>query len=374
MRPPSIVVAGMVAGQPGQGGAAWAVLQYVLGLRDLGHEVTLVEPVVGPAAGAEAFFSREIVTPFALQGTAALVVADGGRTIGMPRADLVDRVRRADVLLNISGMLRDEELVGAIPRRVFLDLDPLFNQVWHLQGADIGFDRHTHFVTIAVSIGRPGCTVRTCDRDWITTLQPVCLDRWPVAADPPVHAGLTTVGHWRSYGSVTHEGVSYGQKAHAWRTVMEIPRLVDRPCLPALAIHADEARDLAALREHGWRLLDPAVHCGTPADYHAFVQGSWAELGIAKAGYVASRSGWFSDRSVCYLASGRPVVAQDTGFSAHLPTGAGLFAFSTAADAAMAVEAVAADAPRHRRAARAVAEEHFDSRRVLPALLEKVLS
>lgn len=374
MRPSSIVVAGMVAGQPRQGGAAWAVLQYVLGLGDLGHEVTLVEPVVGPGPGVESFFGREIVEAFGLEGRAALVVAGSGRTIGMPRADLVDRVRRADVLLNISGMLRDEELVAAIPRRVFLDLDPLFNQVWHLQGADMGFDRHTHFVTIAVNIGRPGCTVPTCGRDWITTLQPVCLDRWPVATEPPTHDGLTTVGHWRSYGSVTHDGVSYGQKAHAWRELMEVPRLVAKPCLPALAIHGDEVRDLAALREHGWRLLDPAVLCGTPGDYQAFVRGSWAELGIAKSGYVASRSGWFSDRSICYLASGRPVVAQDTGFSAHVPAGAGLFAFSTAADAAKAVEAIAADEPRHRRAARALAEDRFDARRVLPALLEKVLS
>ena len=371
MRPLSIAIAGMVAGQPGQGGAAWAVLQYVLGLRALGHEVTLVEPVRRSPPAAEPFFAA-IVEEFSRHDAAA-VVADDGLTLGLPREEVVDRMRRADLVLNISGMLRDPELLDPVRRRVFLDLDPAFNQIWHLQGADMGLDRHTHFVTIAGGIGRAECTVPTCGRDWITTLQPICLDRWPMAGDGVIHDGLTTVGHWRSYGSVTHEDVFHGQKAHAWRDLMEIPRRVAKPCLPALAIHRDEVRDLAALEEHGWRLLDPAVHCGTPADYQRFVQGSWAELGIAKSGYVVSRSGWFSDRSICYLASGRPVIAQDTGFPSQLPVGEGLFAFADAADAAAAVEAIAADYPRHRHAARAIAEASFDSCRVLPALIERLM-
>lgn len=372
MRPLSIVIAGMVAGQPGQGGAAWAVLQYVLGLRSLGHEVTLVEPVTSLVPGVSRFFG-ELTRDFHLAGAAALVVGEEQQVVGLSRDAVVDRCRRADLLLNISGMLRDPRLVEAIPRRVFLDLDPAFNQIWHLQGADMGLDRHTHCATIATTIGRPGCTVPTCGRDWITSLQPISLDHWPVAEGQVVHDGLTTVGHWRSYGSVTHQGVFYGQKAHAWRDVIDIPRRVARPCLPAVAIHPDEARDLAALREHGWRLLDPAVECGTPADYRRFVQGSWAELGIAKSGYVVSRGGWFSDRSVCYLASGRPVIAHDTGFGAALPTGDGLFAFRTAAEVPAAEEAIAADYPRQRRAARAIAEEFFDARRVLPALLDRVM-
>ena len=371
MRPLSVVIAGMVAGQPGQGGAAWAVLQYALGLRSLGHAVTLVEPVRSLAAGVEPYLAG-LVAAFDLDGAAAVVVEENGRTLGLAREQVVERCRRADLLLDISGMLRDPELLDAIPRRVFLDLDPAFNQIWHLQGADMGLDRHTHFVTVAANIGRPDCTVPDCGRRWITTRQPICLDRWPVAG-PVAHDGLTTVGHWRSYGSVTHDGVFYGQKAHAWREVIDVPRRVSKPCLPALAIHADEVRDLAALREHGWRLLDPARLCGTPADYQRFVQGSWAELGIAKSGYVVSRSGWFSDRSICYLASGRPVIAQETGFSAQLPTGAGLFAFRTAADVPAAVEAIAGDYAGQRRAARAIAEEFFDARCVLPALLERVM-
>lgn len=371
MRPLSIAIAGMICGQPRQGGAAWAVLQYVLGLRALGHDVTVVESVSDLAPGTEPFFG-ELVRAFDLGGAAAVVVAEG-RTIGMSRESLVERLRRADVLLNISGMLRDPDLVDAIPRRVFLDLDPMFNQAWHLAGEDMGLDRHTHHVTIATRLGRPGCTVPDCGRDWITTLQPVCLDHWPVAASLE-HDGLTTVGHWRSYGPVTHDGVFHGQKAHAWRDLIDVPRMIAKPCLPALSIHDGEARDLAALRGAGWRLLDPATLCGTPAEYRRFVQGSWAELGIAKSGYVISRSGWFSDRSCCYLASGRPVIAHDTGFSEDLPTGAGLFPFATATDVAAAVEAIAADYEGHRRAARTIAERFFDARRVLPSLLDRVMA
>jgi len=180
------------------------------------------------------------------------------------------------------------------------------------------------------------------------------------------------VAHWRSYGSVTHDGVLYGQKAHAWRECMALPTLTAEKCLPALAIHPDEVCDLAALRDAGWQLLDPAEHCGRPTDYHRFVQGSKAELAIAKSGYVLSRCGWFSDRSVCYLASGRPVIAHDTGFASRLPKGEGLFSFANTDDILAAIDAISSDYPRHRRAARVLAEEYFDSRRVLPTLLDGI--
>lgn len=375
----SIVIAGMVAAQPGQGGAAWAVLQYVLGLRSLGHDVTLIDPAAVPAETTDAAFGaseaaeffHRLAADFGLLDSAALLRAGTRTTVGLPFDELVSRARRADLLLNISGMLREPALTEPIRRRVFLDLDPAFNQMWHAQGIEMGFDRHTHFATIAWNIGLPDCTVPTCGRDWITTPQPVVLDRWPVA-DAIEHDGLTTVAHWRSYGSVTHEGVFHGQKAHAWRELFALPRRTPEPCLPALAIHPAETADLAALRDHGWRLLDPAALCGSPQDYQRFVRGSKAELAIAKQGYVRSRCGWFSDRSVCYLASGRPVIAHDTGFQSRLPTGDGLFPFTTVDDALAAIDSLNSDYQRHRRAARDIAAATFDSRLVLPALLDRV--
>ena len=141
----------------------------------------------------------------------------------------------------------------------------------------------------------------------------------------------------------------------------------------ALAIHPDETRDLEALEENGWALLDPAEVAPTPDDYRRFVQGSWAEFGLAKLGYVVAGSGWFSDRSACYLASGRPVLAQDTGFGRRLPTGAGLLAFSDADDVVAGLEELERDYDRHRAAARQIAEEHLAADRVLGSLLERLL-
>ncbi len=268
-----------------------------------------------------------------------------------------------DLLLNVSGMLRDERLLEQTPIRVYLDLDPVFNQLWHAQGVDVGLDGHTHYATV-------GRRVPATGHDWIHTLPPVVLERWPVSERIEVDA-FTTVANFRSYGTVENDGVRYGQKAHSLRPLLELPRLTDERFALALDIHPDEP-DLAALGEHGWELLDPRRVAGTPERYASFVRGSKAELGIAKEGYVVSRCGWFSDRSAAYLASGRPVVAQDTGFGESLPTGAGLFAFSDTDGVLAAIEALRFDYGRHARAARAIAEEHLDSGRVLSRLLREV--
>ncbi|HSC20853.1 MAG TPA: hypothetical protein VLC07_03915, partial [Solirubrobacterales bacterium] len=222
-------------------------------------------------------------------------------------------------------------------------------------------------------LGDPSCRVPTCDRRWIKTLPPVVLDRWPVAEGAGSGA-LTTIGHWRSYGSTEHDGVRYGQRAHSLRRFFELPRRVRAPLELALGIHPDETEDLVALRSNGWRLVDPEQVAGTPEAYAAYVAGSSGELGIAKSGYVDSRSGWFSDRSACYLASGRPVVAQATGFEEALPVGEGLLAFATTEEAAAAIEAVGARPQLHRRRAREIAEEHLDARAVLSRLLVELAS
>jgi len=269
-------------------------------------------------------------------------------------------------------MLADERLLEPIPTRVYLDLDPAFVQLWHaVNGIDMRFDAHTHFVTVGQSIGEPDCPVPTCGRDWLPTLQPVVLEHWPFAG-ALVHDAATTVGNWRGYGSIEYEGVFYGQKAHSLRQLIDLPGRTSERILLALAIHADERPDLQALDANHWQRVDPATVTASPSAYHGFVQGSKAELGIAKSGYVVSRCGGFSDRSACYLASGRPVVAQDTGFGRHLPTGEGLLSFSTTDEAAAALDEVGQDYDRHRRAARALAEEHFDSDRVLSKLLERL--
>jgi len=362
----------MVAGDPHQGGASWAVLQYVAGLHGMGHEVMLVEPVPGEALAPGAEVARYFRSLPLLDGRAALLAADGEQTVGLPYSELADFAADADLLLNLSGLLRDERLLEPIPVRAFVDLDPGFNQVWAAAGEDMGLDLHTHFVTIGSRVGAQGCPIPTCGRVWIASLPPVALEHWPLVDATPQRDAFTSVGNWRSYGSINHGGIHYGQRAHSLRGLIDLPRRVEAKLQLALGIHPGERADLDALRRNGWQLLDPATLAGTPAAYAEFIRGSRAELCVAKSGYVESRSGWFSDRSACYLASGRPVVAQDTGFGERLPIGEGLLAFDTAAQAADAIRAVDADPGRHGAAARALAEEHLDARKVLTALLERL--
>jgi hypothetical protein len=377
----TILLSGMVAAVPHQGGATWAVLQYLLGFKRLGHDVFFVEPVEAAAlrpAGAHldrsdnAAYFRRVMGEFGLGQASALLLAGTRRTAGLPYDRLREIARRADVLVNVSGLLADEALTADVPLRVYLDLDPAFTQLWHAaEGIDMRFAGHSHFVTVGQAIGQPGCDVPTCGLAWIPTPQPVVLELWP-AAGRVTRDALTTVANWRGYGSVEHGGVFYGQKAHSLRRFFALPTLTDEKFELALAIHPDEGRDLAALRDNGWRLLDPARVARTPAGYRRFVRGSRAEFGVAKSGYVAARCGWFSDRSACYLASGRPVVAQETGFSRFLPAGTGLFAFETIDDVLASLEALNGDYGRQARAARAVAEEYLDSDKVLARLLERL--
>lgn len=373
MTAPTMIFSGMIAATPWQGGATWAVLQYLLGFRKLGWDVWFVEPVpqLDLATSDGAGYCNAVMERFGFQERWALIGPDGA-TVGADRATLRRAAGSASVLFNVSGMLKEQDLLEAVDRRVYLDLDPGFVQLWHeVDHIDMGMDAHTHFVTLADTID--GCgPIPTCGRSWIPTLPPVVVDEWPVT-DRIDHDALTTVGHWRAYGSIHHQGVHYGQKAHSLRQLIELPSRVPERVLLALEIHGDELEDLAALSEHGWELIDPQTVASTPAAYRGFVAGSWAELGVAKSGYVASNSGWFSDRSACYLASGRPVIAQETGFSRRLPTGQGLFSFEGTADVVASLRELRADYALHRRAARAIVEQHLHSDRVLTALLDRVL-
>lgn len=366
--PRRVVVSGMFASVPGQGGWVWAVMNWVLGLLRQGHEVLLVEPVEEITAGGAAEFSR-IVESFGLAGRAALVTPERNGA-GLGYGSVAGFARRSDLLLNMGGVLTDPELFEPITTRAYLDLDPAFTQLWSsVCGIDMHFAGHSHYVTVGLNVGRPDCSVPTCGLRWISTLPPVDLPSW-VPADGAEDGAWTTVANWRGYGSIEHEGERYGQKAHSWRRFMELPGRLDDRLVPALAIHPDERKDRAAFDEYGWSIVDPAEVAATPASYRQFVRSSVGEFAVAKEGYVVSRSGWFSDRSACYLAAGRPVVAQDTGWTEHLPVTEGLLAFETTQEAADAMQRVRRDYQRHRRAARQIAEDRFDSARIISDLME----
>ena len=231
---PTILLSGMIAADPDQGGATWAVLQYLLGFRRLGHRVVFVESIPDTSLSPErvpldrtrnAGYFRRVMEDFGFDSDSALLVAGTRQTVGLSYEQLRRVARSADVLINISGMLTDEELTGDIPCRVYLDLDPAFNQLWHaLHGCDMRFRGHTHFVTIGLAIGRSDCPVPTCGLPWITTPQPVVLSSWPVA-HRITHDALTTVGHWRSYGSIEH-------RRHVLRPKGPFPPPVHHPADP----------------------------------------------------------------------------------------------------------------------------------------------
>ncbi len=379
--PLRIMFSGMIASDPYHGGATWAVLQYVVGLKKLGHEVMFVEPMKAsaqrppnvplPASENVAYF-REVTRQFGIERTSALLIEGGKDTVGVAYDDILRFAKGADVLINVSGMLTDRALLEAIPRRVYLDLDPAFIQVWHhAYGIDMRFAAHTDFVTIGQRVGLNDCPVPTCGLNWQKTQQPVVLDEWPFV-EPRESAELTTIGNWRGYGSVEFDGRHYGQKAHSLRPFFALPRLTKERLAPALSIHPGEESDIAALSENGWKIQDPSRVASSPTSYRRFIQQSKAEFGIAKSGYVASCCGWFSDRSGCYLASGRPVLAQKTGFEEFLPTGSGLFAFETMDHILGALDELRRDYLRHARAAREIAVENLDSDKVLTRLLGQI--
>jgi hypothetical protein len=273
--------------------------------------------------------------------------------------------------VNISGHLRHPDVAPRFRRRAYVDLDPGFTQIWQVQGADLGLDAHDVHFTVGENIGQPDCDIPTAGFDWIPVPPPVVLERWPVAATQDT-GRFTTIAGWRgAFGRVEHEGHSYGLKVHEFRKVIELPRQVPLMFELALEIHPGDFRDREALERNGWRLVDPGSVAGGPLGFRDYVQGSGAEFSVAQGIYVDTNSGWFSDRTVRYLASGKPALVQDTGFSSNYPAREGLVAFSSPAEAAERAQLIAADYPAHSAAARALAEQRFDSDRVLPRFLEQ---
>jgi hypothetical protein len=363
---PTVVVAGSIAQRPRRPGHAWAFLGYLLGFRAIGYDVLFLDRLED---GGDPRWLEEAMARVGLGGCYAALGA-GSESVGMSRRQVLEQLRHSLLLLNVNGFLVDPELLAAAPRRVYLDIDPGFAQLWAEQGLADTFAGHDDFVTVGTNIGGDGCTVPMLDRDWIPTLPPVALECWPFAGGG---RGFTSIGSWRGpFGPIEHRGVLLGLRAHEFRRFLDLPSQVDASFEIALDIDVTDTADLAALARSEWGVADPLTKLGDFDSYAAYIRGSLAEVSIAKQLYVATRGGWFSDRSATYLASGKPVIAQDTGFGGALPTGEGLLSFDDPGGAAAAAEAVLARPLEHARAAREIAEDHLDSRRVLGRLLDRL--
>jgi hypothetical protein len=313
------------------------------------------------------------VAALGLAGAAALVF-DGGLAVeGAELSDVTELANDADLLINISGHLTLPALFRAIRCKVYVDLDPGYTQVWHAQGSSgPRLAGHDAYFTVGTSTGRSDCLVPPGDVRWFPTLPPVVLDEWPVTA-PPAAARFTTVASWRGpYGRVTDGDRTYGLKAHEFRRFADLPARIPATLEIALDIHPDDHADRELLVRRGWRLVDPTEAVPGPLEFRRYLQESFAEFSVAQGIYVETRSGWFSDRTARYLASGRPAVVQDTGVARTLPAGEGLLTFRSPEQAAGRIRDVMDDPERHVKAARAVAEEFLDSDVVLGRILEIV--
>lgn len=381
-----VVVCGALANKPGNGGAAWTRLSWALGLRRLGCDVYFVEQIAPGTCLDEtgapcdvdrsinlAYF-RHVMERFGMDTASALIVEDTKRSFGLEWAELVALANDADLLVNISGHLTIDTLKPRFRTRAFIDLDPGYTQFWDAQALTGSHVRdHDVYFSVGENIGKPGCDIPDGGIEWRPIRQPVLLDEWPVVASVNAPTRFTTVASWRGpFGRVKHDQREFGLKAHEFRKFMALPTVSDHAFEVALELHAADERDAQSLRRSRWTVVDPKLVAGDPFAFRQYVQRSSAEFSVAQGIYVETQSGWFSDRTVRYLASGKPALVQDTGFSRNYPVGNGLLSFRTIEDAARGADRIAGEYERHSRAARALAEEFFDSDKVLKGLLRTI--
>lgn len=377
-----IILAGSIGRFP-IGGNAWCEMQYLLGLRALGHDVFYLEEC-GDESWVYNWETQELTTELAYPAAyvrdclepiglgARWIYRAGERSEGMALDAFLEVCSQADLLIIRGGpvvLWRSE--YGWPQRRIFIDSDPGFIQISLLNGdpALTGtIERCERLFTIAQRMGAPDCSIPTLGRHWLKTVFPISLAHWPFAENG-LATHFTSILQWRSYREVVYEGVSYGNKDK------EFPRFIDLPGRTAQRFRiALTGASPEILATHGWEVVPGWIVSRSPESYRTFIQDSRAEFSVAKHGYVLTRGGWFSDRTICYLASGRPALVQDTGLSDWLPAGEGLLTFRDVSEALHGIETVNADYERHRRAARQMAEQYFAAERVLPPLLEAAMN
>ena len=365
-----IIVSGAIA-KYRLGGMTWHHLQYVLGLALLGHDVYYLEDTGESGRAGTAYLAR-VMDRFGL-GDRWAYRNKHGDWAGLSEQRRRAAISSADLLVNLSGELARPEAYREVPRLAFVDTDPIFNQM--KLGWDPVFRTMVDLHDVHFSFGeRLADTSLNTAHDWIPTRQPVALAEW--SAPSPPREAFTTIMSWRTRGTTRiHAGDEYGEKDVELLRFLDLPEQV-APAKLELALNLSKGprAPVGQLTSKGWRLVDPSDVCNDLDSYRAYIQSSMGEWGVAKNGYVRGSPGWFSERTACYLAAGRPAVVQDTGFPSILPVGEGLFAFRTVEEAADAILDVVAHYGRHSRAARAIATEYFDSDKVLTNLVERALA
>jgi hypothetical protein len=384
MKSRRLIVVGTLASNP-YAGMAWMHMQITAGLRRLGHDVYYFEstsawpydPDRNTAVNDSEYalpYLKRTADSFQLENRWAYRRSYSDKEwFGLSRRKAEDLLAGADAVLNVAGATRFGEEGLKVGRLVYFGTDPGVHEIAYAEGdEDVRtiIEEHDESVTYGENIGRPGCAIPPLPQLRSRTRQPVLLDVWQNGARS--ERGLTTVGNWRQSGyDIDFKNETYyWSKHHEFLKFIDVPRRIDQPIELATGLGSLDAGERALLESKGWKLADALAFTTDPWRYRDYVRSSRGEFTVAKDLNVRLRSGWFSERSACYLAAGRPVVTQDTGFGSVLPTGEGLFAFNTIEDILAAYKAIDSDYERHSRAARAIAEEYFRAETVLAKMLQ----
>ncbi|MBA2745088.1 MAG: hypothetical protein H0U44_02575 [Flavisolibacter sp.] len=380
---PRIVVAGYIICGP-MGGMVWHHLQYVLGLQQLGYDILFVEdshdyaacynPItfqltIDPSYGLD--FLQGVFEKYNLKNKWAYFDYHSNTWLGKSKKEVENFISNADIFINLSGVDPLREHFQKIPLRVFIDTDPAFTQIRHLtdkHAMDIA-KKHNRFFSFGENFGQADCLIPDDGFAWLPTRQPVVMNAWSNSSVANKNNKWTTVMQWDSYKIRAFNGEKFGMKSSSFDAFIDLPKKSLE--IFELALGSTTAPRPKLIAE-GWHVIDPFSISLTPESYQAYILESKGEWSVAKHGYVVSKSGWFSERSCSYLASGRPVIVQDTGFSKLLQTGHGLFSFSSIDESLAAIETINHDYQGHCKSARAIAEEYFDAKTVLQTLLTRL--
>ena len=358
-------------------------MSYLLGLKQLGHDAYLFEDVSPKRCFDQKYrqvgFERwegkshfeSLTRVYGIWPKCCLIYNCGEASFGMSMDDAVRVARSADLLLNIDGRLQTPEILDPIPCRAYVDIAPAKAQVYEAEyGIARGFDRHHYFFTVGQNIGTAECEIPTADRVWQGFFSPVVLSRWPAIVSPRAEH-FTTISNWAKKHTFNFQGRFSGEKSDQWHKFVHLPKKTNQKLEIALNISLDYRQDIQLLKENGWILTDPNRFQGIE-DYRRFIAASRAEFSVANNRYVQFNTGWISDRTARYLASGKPVLVQSTGIEDSLPTGKGFLTFKTMDEALDGIERINKDYSDHCRAARELALEFFDSDKVLSNMLKTV--
>lgn len=387
-----IVVGGYIGLYP-TGGAVWDYIQYPLGLKTLGHDVFYIEDTMQfpvfqnnnakwDDASSTVRYLKEIMEHFGFKERWAYRDIASDHCYGMSLNKVLEICNTADVFINIScsTVVRNEYL--QIPKRVLIDTDPMFTQVTLFnelsgeQGTSVKemTETHNYLFTFGENIGDPDCRVPTQHLNWLNTRQPVCIDYW-INNKSPNNFGVTSILNWSGRTKMKYDNEEWGQKDVEFMKYIEIPgRFPDLKFEVVInpPLNKESLFNPVNMRNHGWNVISPVQQVSGYANYSAFIKTSVAEFAVAKETYVKSNSGWFSGRSACYLAAGKPVIAQETCWSKFIPAGNGLFTFNDMDSAVSSLLIVNENLYKHSVAAVEIARNYFDSNLVLNDMINKI--